>query len=428
MNPWILLKAWYRQYTLPCLIFIILFSVALSFGVALLSQERAIKQSTANVSDKFDLIIGAPGSKVDLVLNTVFLKSGFLETVPSSVWHELLDDKRVKWFAPIVFGDGYNGNPIVGTTHTLIASLYGETENFPSIHSAFIGANVNLQVGDIFQPQHGMLETLEGDKTEHHSHHVDYTVAVKLPATGTPWDNAILVPVEASWKIHGLGDGHADHDEHGHSDEHPAHHEHGHTDEHQKDHGAIHFGSFDQNDLFKPVSAFVVKPATIASAYGLRSDFSNNETQGVFPGEVMVMLYTLMGDARALMSQITFICEALVMLSLVFGIAALFALFRREFAILRTTGATRNYLLLSVWLFVLSLMSLGLLVGMLLAAIEIQWISEILSSEAQFNIKATLDTTDWLFALAILGLGSVLALLPALFVYRVSNEKLMQSI
>ncbi|MFT6924843.1 MAG: putative ABC transport system permease protein [Psychromonas sp.] len=414
MNPLMLLKAWYRQYTLPCVIFVVLFSVALSLGVALLSQERAIKQSSANVSDQFDLIIGAPGSKIDLVLNTAFLKTGFLETVPTHVWHDLLDDQRIKWFAPIVFGDGYNGSPIVGTTQALVSSLYGEQGNFPTIHSAFIGANVDLSLGDVFQAQHGMIEESadsDDDEEEGHSHHSDYKVAKKLPVTGTPWDNAILVPVEASWQIHGLGNGHADHDEAEHNQN-----------------ELINFGVFDQQDAFKPVSAFIVKPNSIASAYGLRSDFSNNETQGVFPAEVMVMLYALMGDARALMSQITLICEGLVMLSLVFGIAALFALFKREFAILRTIGATRNYLLLSVWLFVFSLMTIGLLLGMLLASVEVQWISNILSDKAQFNINATLQAKDWLFALAVLGVGSVMALLPALFVYRVSNEKLMQSI
>ncbi|ETI60846.1 FtsX-like permease family protein [Marinomonas profundimaris] len=427
MNPWMLLKAWYRQYTWPCLIFIALFSVALSLGVALLSQERAIKQSSANVSDQFDLIIGAPGSKVDLVLDIAFLQTGFLETVPTHIWHDLLDDERIEWFAPIVLGDGYHGSPIVGTTPHLLDSLYGAKANFPTMHSAFVGANVDLQVNEVFQPQHGMLESNDEEDGEVHTHHVDYQVVQKLPVTGTPWDNAILVPVEATWAVHGLGDGHAD-DEHEHEHEHEED-EHDHDGlEHDEHEESIHLGTFDAHDPFKPVSAFIVKPNSVASAYGLRSDFSNSETQGVFPAEVMVMLYALMGDARALMSQITLICEALVMLSLVFGIAALFALFKREFAILRTIGATRGYLLLSVWLFVFSLMAVGLLFGMLLVTLEVQWISHMLSSKVQFNINATLGAQDWLFGLAILLVGSVLALLPAVFVYRVSNEKLMQSI
>ena len=438
MNPLMLLKAWYRQYTLPCIIFIVLFSIALSLGIALLSQERAIKQSSANVSDQFDLIIGAPGSKVDLVLNTAFLKTGLLETVPTHIWHELLDDQRVKWFAPIVFGDGYHGAPIIGTTQALLTALYGEQENFPTIDSAFIGANVALGLGDIFQPQHGMIENAgdsdDEEDEDHHVHHVDYKVAKKLPITGTPWDNAILVPVEASWQIHGMGNGHAEEEHEDHEKHITQHHDdvdHNENEEeehHHDEHDPLNLGVFDEHDTFKPVSAFIVKPNSIASAYGLRSDFSNNETQAVFPGEVMVMLYALMGDARTLMSQITLICEGLVMLSLVFAIAALFALFKREFAILRTIGATRNYLLLSVWLFVLSLMAIGLLLGMLLATLEVQWISTLLSDKAQFSINATLQAKDGLFALAVLAVGSIMALLPALFVYRVSNEKLMQSI
>lgn len=400
-----LLKAWYLQYRGPCFIFITLFSIALSLGVALLSQERAIKQSSANVSDKFDLIIGAPGSKIDLTLDIAFLQTGFLETVPTHIWYQLLDDKRVEWFAPIVLGDSYHGRLIVGTTATLLDSLYSATVKFPDMHAAFVGANIALNTGDNFKPQHGLLESAE------HTHHVDYHVVGKLPKTGTPWDDAILVPVETSWDIHGLGDGH--------------HHEQEHDDE---DEQASQLGVFNIHSPLKPVSAFVVKPASIASAYGLRSDFSNNETQAVFPAEVMVILYSLMGDARVLMSYITLICEALVLLSLLFSIASLFALFKREFAILRTIGATRNYLLLSVWLFVFSLMAIGVLVGMLLATLEVQWISHLLSNKVQFNVEATLNAQDWYFAFTVLFIGSILALLPALFVYQVSNEKLMQSI
>ena len=127
--------------------------------------------------------------------------------------------------------------------------------------------------GDVFQPQHGMIEDAgdsddEEDK-DHHSHHVDYKVAKKLPATGTPWDNVILVPVEASWQIHGMGNGHADeeHEEHHHDnadhDENEEHEEHHHNDADHDGHESIAFGVFDEHDAFKPVSAFIVKPSSV---------------------------------------------------------------------------------------------------------------------------------------------------------------------
>jgi len=393
-----LLKAWLQQYRLPCTVFVLLFSVALSLGVALMAQERALKQSSANVADHFELIIGAPGAKVDLILNTVFLQPGLLKTLPSSIWQSLFDEQRLQWFAPIVLGDSYRGLPIIGTTQALIDSLYGKQPPFAQIHNAHVGNNVNLTIGEEFHPQHGQHD-------DAHEHHLHYQVQGRLPATGTPWDNAILVPVEATWDIHGLGDGH-----HGHQ------------------HEAQTLGEFDHHDNVKPVSAFVLKPRSIAAAYGLRSDFNTQQSQAVFPAEVMVMLYALMGDARALMSYITLICELLVMLALVFSSVALFALFKREFAILRTIGATRGYLLLSVWLFMFTLMGAGTLLGLLLAHIEVQWISDLLSTQVQFVINAELALQDHLFAGTLLLIASACALLPALLVYHMSNERLMQSI
>jgi len=396
-----LLKAWLQQYRLPCCVFVLLFSVALSLGVALMAQERALKQSSAKVADHFELIIGAPGAKVDPILNTVFLQPGLLKTLPNNMWQSLFDEQRLQWFAPIVLGDSYQGQSIIGTTQALIDSLYGKQPPFAEMHNAYVGSNVNLNIGEEFHPQHGHHE-------EAQEHHLHYLVQGKLPATGTPWDNAILVPVEATWDIHGLGDGHHEHDEHQHEDE--------------------KLGEFDRHDNLKPVSAFVLEPRSIAAAYGLRSDFNTQESQAVFPAEVMVMLYALMGDARALMSYITLICELLVMLALVFSSVALFALFKREFAILRTIGATRGYLLLSVWLFMFTLMGAGTLLGLLFAHIEVQWISDLLSTQVKFVINANLALQDHLFAGILLLIASACALLPALLVYRMSNEKLMQSI
>ena len=35
------------------------------------------------------------------------------------------------------------------------------------------------------------------------------TIVGRMRPTGTPWDRAIVVPIEYNWSVHGLGTGHA---------------------------------------------------------------------------------------------------------------------------------------------------------------------------------------------------------------------------
>ncbi len=74
---------------------------------------------------------------------------------------------------------------------------------------AVLGATVNLPLGAEIKPMHGTAET------GGHTHAGPaYKVTGKLRPTGTPWDRAILVPIQAVWHVHGLGE------EHGHEEEH----------------------------------------------------------------------------------------------------------------------------------------------------------------------------------------------------------------
>ncbi|MEJ2043497.1 MAG: FtsX-like permease family protein [Reinekea sp.] len=414
MNPWLLMKAWYRQYTGSAITFVILFSLALSLGLALVVQERAIKSSSAKVSNPFPLIIGAPGSDTTLVLSTVFLQTDFLETLPVLVWRQLQNETRIEWFAPLTFGDFYQGHPLVGTTAQMGQAVYGADIKFTSLHDAWVGADVGLAEGDEFKPEHGFAQQDE--------HSQLYHVAGKLPRSGTPWDRAILIAVESSWFVHGLGDGHSP----------PVQeHELDYVDEsgHEIESAAIandlRLGDFTDLSLLHPVSAFVVKPTSFAAAYGLRSTFRTSQTQAVFPAEVMVRLYALMGDARAVISQVTLVCEALVMVALIYGISALFALFQREMVVLRLIGASRRYLLLSAWLYVFSLMLLGSVFAFILAVVETRILSYVLAQQLHFDIATALRWQDLGFVGLILLIGSVVALIPAWRVFRYSGRKLL---
>jgi putative ABC transport system permease protein len=95
MNPLILVSALISENKFTNLCFIILVALSVGLGVALSSQENAFRSATSHSSDKFDLLIASSGSKIDLLLNVVFLKLSPLESLEASKWVSLFKETDV---------------------------------------------------------------------------------------------------------------------------------------------------------------------------------------------------------------------------------------------------------------------------------------------------------------------------------------------
>ena len=210
-----------RRLWAGSLVVVLLVALATALGVAVTLQERALRLGSARAADKFDLVVGAAGSETQLVLSSIFLQAAPLPLVPGKVLHDLAEDPRVSWAAPVGFGDSFDGNPIVGTTTVLIDGAGGglaEGRAFAARAEAVIGSGVGLKLGQEVKPMHGM----PGEGGHTHAE-IAYRVVGRMLPTGTPWDRAILVPIEAVWGIHGMeaGDAHAQ-DPAGHDHDHEA--------------------------------------------------------------------------------------------------------------------------------------------------------------------------------------------------------------
>ena len=93
-------------------------------------KEQARRNFT-EVDSGFDGVFGARGSKLQLVLNSIF----HLEASPGNLtWeqYELIanDKRRVKTAVPIAVGDNYRGYRIVGVTKSLFDVEYQVGKKF----------------------------------------------------------------------------------------------------------------------------------------------------------------------------------------------------------------------------------------------------------------------------------------------------------
>ncbi|RLM25157.1 ABC transporter substrate-binding protein [Brenneria alni] len=410
MIPWRLIWVDWRRLWPGVLVVILLIAMATALSISVSLQERALRMGSAKAADRFDLVIGAPGSETQLVLSSVFLQPAALTLIPAQVLDDLAKNPLVAWASPVAFGDFYQGMPIVGTTAPLVTDngkrqlVAGRL--FDHGFEAVVGAHTGLALGDTFSPIHGQM----GTQSVHAHEGVTYTVVGILPADGSAWDNAILVPVNAVWQVHGIQPPHHDHDDGYHAESEHEHHddaEQDHADEQEHTHQA-------------GVPAIVVKPKTIAGAYQLRSLYRNNVTQAVFPGEVLVKLYSVLGDIRQLLVYISLGTQALVGVAVAMVAVIHLKQRQRQIGALRAFGAPRCGIFALIWCGLMSLVSAGVLLGVGVGYVAAQVIAVIMSEKSGFVLPVTLEQEDVRFVLILLFVAAAVLTLPAMLAYRQS--------
>lgn len=450
-----------RRLWLGGAVVVLLVALATALGVAVTLQERSLRLGSARAADKFDLVVGAAGSETQLVLSSIFLQAAPLPLVDGSILTRLSADPRVDWAAPVGFGDSFSGYPIIGTTTKLISSTtpgFAEGKMFALEGEAVLGAAVNLPLGAEIKPMHGTAET------GGHTHAGPaYKVTGKLQPTGTPWDRAILVPIQAVWHVHGLGE------EHGHEEEHHDGDGHDHAHEGEENHedgethveseaaehatpvagtpaaqpakpafalGAAssahieedHHGSIDPDapvvETFGAstpgLPAILVKPKTIADAYRLRQEYRTGSTLGVFPGEVLTRLYATLGDAKMILSAVAAGSQGLVAAALVLVTVIHVGQRRRQIGALRAFGAPRLSVFTIVWLELFLLVALGIGIGFLIGLAAAQIGAQLFAAKSGVILPVGFTREDMRLALVFLGFAGILAAVPALLAYRQS--------
>jgi putative ABC transport system permease protein len=166
-----------------------------------------------------------------------------------------------------------------------------------------------------------------------------------------------------------------------------------------------------------PVQAIVVQPRSVADAYRLRAKFQPQGTIAVFPAEVLVELYQLLGDIGALVRVLSACYQMLAIAGVALALAALLNSRQRQFVLLRTMGATRSYLVLVAGLEVGSVLMLGMGTGCLLGWVGAQALAAVLGNRLGLDVMPSLAAEDVLVLVpvAIAGLAAAGAAMTATY-------------
>ncbi|TDQ59416.1 putative ABC transport system permease protein [Mesocricetibacter intestinalis] len=386
------------------LMIVLLIALSVGLSICLNLQERAFREGSAAAAERFDLVIGAPGSETQLVLSSVFLQPAPLPLIPVSHLHALQQDPRVAWASPLAFGDFTKGMPIVGTDKNFVLNAANSLISgrvFAEPFEAVAGANSGYAIGDKFSPLHGQI----GEEGAHHHKHIEYEVVGIRAQDHSAWDHAVLVPLETLWQVH----------------------------EHQREEKGqpSSASAAEPNDVAHShsepgVSAIVVKPKSIAAAYQLRSQYRNEQTQGLFPAEVLVKVYALLGDAKQVLSWVAVVTQILVAIALLMIISLYLKGQQRQIAAWRVFGAPRGKILWLIWGGLFMLITLSVLIGVGAGYGAALLISRQIGMNSGFLLPLSLRAQDIYHILLILLSAGLMALIPLLRLYGRSPIRILR--
>jgi putative ABC transport system permease protein len=189
----------------------ILSLILIAVSVAILwAVEEAKKQAESHLAGnlaEIDLVVGAKGSPLQLILSSVFHIDAPTGNISYEEAGNLSRNRMIAAAVPVSMGDNYLGYRIVGTDPEFL-SLYKARLASGSMWSremevcvgALAAEASGLKTGDTFTGAHGYDRG--GDA------HGSYVVAGIIEKTGTVLDQLILTPLESVWKAH-EGHGHA---------------------------------------------------------------------------------------------------------------------------------------------------------------------------------------------------------------------------
>lgn len=353
----------------------------------------------------YDAVLGARGSQLQLVLNSVFHLETSPGNIPWSLYEKVAQDSRVELAIPYSTGDNYDGFRIVGTTDAMFRQLeYREGEGFevqpggrffdPERGEAVLGSyaaeRTGLAVGSMFHPSHGVAEhSVE-------SHEEEYVVTGILEPTNTPADRVIWIPIEGIFRMggHVLRGGGEEFEAHPHEEI---------PDEH------------------KEVSAVMLKFRSPMSGFALDQEINREGKDATlaFPiGRVMAELFEKLGWANRVLQ---FVAYLVVLIAAGAILAALYNTInerRREIAILRSLGASRRLVFTAIIVESSAIAFAGALLGYAVYAALLFVAATVIRDQTGVVLQTwTFHPAMVLTPIGMVSLGAIAGIIPALKAY-----------
>ena len=397
--------AYLRERLLSTLLNILLLALGIATIVLLLLTMSQAEDRMDRDAAGIDLVVGAKGSPLQLVLSSVFHVDIPTGNIALKEADRIGAEAAVKRAIPIALGDSYRAYRIVGTVPGYV-DLYGASVSSGRIWArarpmeVLIGADVvtgtGLRLGHKFVGTHGLSDGGGGHDGQ------PFEVVGILAPTGRVIDRLILTSLDSIWTLH----------------QHP-----GVGSESRK---AVP-PTANETDDDKEITALLIQYANpLAAASFPRRVNAVSGLQAAAPAMEMARLFALLGfgvTALKVFAAIMMLCAGL---GIFIGLMNALDERRADLALLRILGANRGTVFLTILTQGFALGVAGVILGVLLGHAGAEWIGQ--SVAAAHRVRLTgltwIAAECWVAGLAIV-LSLAAGLFPAWRAYRDSVPELL---
>ena len=378
--------------------------VAIAAGVALLfSMERvrsSARESFAATVAGIDLIVGARGSPINLLLYSVFHLGDAVNNVSATTWQALAQHPEVNVAIPLATGDSWRGHRVIGTTAGFFAHYrYGDQQRltfaqgraFTGLFEVVVGHDVARKLrrglGEKLVLAHGVSEVSFSVSHED----MPFRVVGILARTNTPTDRSLYVSLPAITALH--------------------------LDEERRK------TLTPLTELELPtVTALLLKLKTKVSILTVQryiNTYKQEALTAIMPGVSLRDLWRTLGLAERTFLLLSFLVFSISLLGMTVALLIGLDTRRQEMAILRSIGASPRFIFVLLILEALLTSLAGIVVGVLVTYLGLYAFEPLLVTQLGLTVGLFTPTVGEVWFLVAIIVCSVFAgCFPAWFAYR----------
>ena len=363
----------------------------------LLQLNTLIKDQMDNNLRGIDMVVGAKGSPLQLILSSVYHIDSPTGNISFQEAENISKNRMVGSSIKILYGDNYKGYRIVGAEKKFIDLYKGvikEGKDWEKPYEVLVGSKVyeklKINLGDELVSSHGLRET--GQSHDEGT----FKVVGLLKPSNSVIDQLIITSPQSVWNIH---------NDHDHDDE----------DEHEHEHDD------------REITAMLIKfksPMNIIQFP--RQINENTNLQAAVPSYEISRLFKLFGFGIETLSYLAYLIIIVSGFSLFINLFNSMRERKYEMALIRTLGASRLQLSTMIIFESLVLTISGFVLGLLFSRFGVMFVSSLMEESLNYNLNSfkILNDEFWLLGLSIL-IGMVSSLIPAIQVYKMNISKIL---
>lgn len=362
----------------------------LAFGVGIISLMLLMQRSLTEDLDRnikdIDLVLGAKGSPLQLILANVYHVDVPTGNIPLADARKIMRHPYIEEAIPLAYGDNYELFRIVGTEASYPAHYDAEVATGKMFETAFevvLGQEVaeatGLGLGDTFYSAHGLT-----DGTDVHRDKA-YTVVGTFARTGAVIDQLILTPIASVWGVHE-----------------------------------------DVEDADEEITAVLLKKKNPLAILTLPNLLRDTPMQVALPAIEMNRLTQQFGIGLQTLRAVALLIMGLSFISVFIALYASLRDRRYELALLRTMGAPPQRLFALVLFEGLWMTAAGIFSGLLLSRLGVMALGQVLADRFHYDVtQLTPVQGEFVLVAAALLVGAFAAGIPARSALRIDISNIL---